>query len=68
MITRSRMLLLCAVLSACSSKDSVTAPAVVVASVQVSLPSNTFYVGVSVQASVAVTDQSGETMSETAFA
>ena len=63
MPSHSRLLVLCALLSACSSKDSITSPAVVVTSVQVSLPPHTFYVGGSVQATVAVTDQNGNAMS-----
>jgi uncharacterized protein YjdB len=61
MLSRFRLLVLCVALSACTGKDA-TAP-MSVASVLVSVPSHTFYVGASVQATVAVTDQSGNAIS-----
>ena len=61
MFSRSRTLLLCAILSACSSKDgSSTAPSVVVTTVQLSISSQTLHVGGTIQATVSIADQNGK--------
>jgi hypothetical protein len=56
-------LFLLAVLSTCSGKDSATAPTSVVAAVQLSISAQALYVGASTQATLALTDQNGKSIS-----
>lgn len=64
MLSRFRPLVWCVVLAACSSKDSSsTAPATVVTSVQLSVASQSFRVGATMQATVTIADQNGKPIS-----
>ena len=63
MLSRIRLFVLCVAFVACSGKDSSTAPAIVVTTIQVSLPSPTIYVGATSQATVSISDQNGKPLS-----